>query len=93
MTLGLCLVFVLVVLSSPPRFRVVPSSIVCLRRRVRFCESVGGVVGRATTLRHWIQQSGVFSMTRPNHALQRTRRGRRGCNRGVPCAGSLSFCR
>jgi len=24
----------------------------------------------------------------PNHALQRTRRGRRGCNRGVPCAGS-----
>jgi hypothetical protein len=28
--------------------------------------------------------------TRPNHALQRTRRGRRGCNRCVPCAGSLS---
>jgi hypothetical protein len=27
----------------------------------------------------------------PNHALQRTRRGRRGCNRGVPCAGSLSL--
>jgi hypothetical protein len=26
-----------------------------------------------------------------NHALQRTRRGRRGCNRGVPCAGSLSL--
>src|ERR1041384_5730689 len=27
---------------------------------------------------------------RPNHALQRTRRERRGCNRGVPCAGSLA---
>jgi len=27
----------------------------------------------------------------PNHALQRTRRGRRGCNRCVPCAGSLSL--
>ena len=26
-----------------------------------------------------------------NHALQRTRRGRRGCNRCVPCAGSLSL--
>ena len=26
-----------------------------------------------------------------NHALQRTRRERRGCNRGVPCAGSLSL--
>ena len=29
-------------------------------------------------------------MTWSNHALQRTRRGRRGCNRGVPRAGSLS---
>jgi hypothetical protein len=28
-----------------------------------------------------------------NHALQRTRRERRGCNRCVPWAGSLSFCR
>ena len=28
---------------------------------------------------------------RPNHALQRTRRERRGCNRCVPCAGSLSL--
>src|SRR5688572_28894943 len=27
---------------------------------------------------------------RPNHALQRTRRERRGCHRCVPCAGSLS---
>ncbi len=26
-----------------------------------------------------------------NHALQRTRRERRGCNRGVPRAGSLSL--
>jgi hypothetical protein len=26
-----------------------------------------------------------------NHALQRTRRGRRGCKRCVPCAGSLSL--
>jgi len=26
-----------------------------------------------------------------NHALQRTRRKRRGCNRCVPCAGSLSL--
>jgi hypothetical protein len=30
-------------------------------------------------------------MTRPNKALQRTRRGRRGCTRHVPCAGSLSL--
>ena len=28
---------------------------------------------------------------RPNHALQRTRRRRRGCKRCVPCAGSLSL--
>ena len=27
----------------------------------------------------------------PNHALQRTRRERRGCSRGIPCAGSLSL--
>ena len=27
----------------------------------------------------------------PNHALQRTRRERRGCNHRVPCAGSLSL--
>jgi hypothetical protein len=27
----------------------------------------------------------------PDHWLQRTRRERRGCNRCVPCAGSLSF--
>ena len=27
----------------------------------------------------------------PNHALQRTRRERRGCNRSVPRAGSLSL--
>ncbi len=27
----------------------------------------------------------------PNHALQRTRRERRGCNRRVPWAGSLSL--
>ena len=26
-----------------------------------------------------------------NHALQRTRRERRGCNPRVPCAGSLSL--
>jgi len=26
-----------------------------------------------------------------NHALQQTRRERRGCSRGVPCAGSLSL--
>src|SRR5262245_48029947 len=30
-------------------------------------------------------------MTTPNHALQRTRRERRGCNRCLPCAGSLSL--
>ena len=36
--------------------------------------------------------SGLDMMTLwPNHALQRTRRGRRGCNRGVPRAGSLSL--
>ena len=37
----------------------------------------------------------IYSVTpmnrRPNHALQRTRRERRGCNRCVPCAGSLSL--
>jgi hypothetical protein len=30
-------------------------------------------------------------MTRPNHALQRTRRERRSCNRCLPCAGSLTY--
>ena len=29
--------------------------------------------------------------TSPNHLLQRTRPSRRGCNRGVPWAGSLSL--
>ncbi len=33
----------------------------------------------------------VFLGTRPNHVLQRTRRERRGCNRCVPSAGSLSL--
>jgi hypothetical protein len=33
----------------------------------------------------------VTQMMSPNHALQRTRRERRGCNRRVPCAGSLSL--
>jgi hypothetical protein len=27
----------------------------------------------------------------PNHALQRTRREHHGCNRCLPCAGSLSL--
>jgi hypothetical protein len=27
----------------------------------------------------------------PNHAVQRTRLERRDCNRGFPCAGSLSL--
>jgi hypothetical protein len=31
-----------------------------------------------------------MSTQRPNQALQRTRRGRRGCNRRLPCAGSLT---
>src|ERR1051326_1719442 len=31
----------------------------------------------------------VLASPAPNQALQRTRRGRRGCNRCVPCAGSL----
>lgn len=42
--------------------------------------------------------SGCFIMiselrltTRANHSLQRARRVRRNCNRGVPWAGSLSF--
>ena len=30
-------------------------------------------------------------MNAPNHALQRTRRERRGCNHCVPRAGSLSL--
>src|SRR5882672_1073519 len=33
----------------------------------------------------------MTTVTRPNHALQRTRRGRPGCNRCVPFAGSLSL--
>lgn len=32
-----------------------------------------------------------LTMLTPNHALQRTRRERRGCNRGVPRAESLSL--
>ena len=35
--------------------------------------------------------SATTNIERPNHALQRTRRERRGCNRCVPCAGSLSL--
>jgi hypothetical protein len=31
------------------------------------------------------------AQARPNHALQRTRRKRRGCNRRLSCAGSLSL--
>src|SRR5262249_14801922 len=44
-----------------------------------------------------VQNQLFASLVRPkvgwsaNHALQRTRRGRRGCNRCVPCAGSLSL--
>jgi hypothetical protein len=34
---------------------------------------------------------GVMIYKWPNHALQQTRRERRGCNRGVPCSGSLSL--
>jgi hypothetical protein len=33
----------------------------------------------------------IDTLTWPNHALQRTRREHRGCNRGVPRAGSLSL--
>jgi hypothetical protein len=32
-----------------------------------------------------------MTLTPPNHALHRTRRERRGCNRYVPYAGSLSL--
>ena len=32
-----------------------------------------------------------MTLTPPNHALQRTRPSRYGCNRGVPWAGSLSL--
>ena len=32
-----------------------------------------------------------MARTRPNHALHLNRRERRGCNRCVPCAGSLSL--
>jgi len=35
--------------------------------------------------------SSGYTMTLPNHALQRTRHERRGCNRSVPHAGSLSL--
>jgi hypothetical protein len=41
--------------------------------------------------RRWKRLMGELRATRPNNALQRTRRGRRGCNRCVPCAGSLSL--
>ena len=35
--------------------------------------------------------SGLGVSLAANHALQRTRRERRGCNPCVPCAGSLSL--
>ena len=39
-----------------------------------------------------VHQTAMQVMTEPpNHALQRTRRERRGCSRCVPCAGSLSL--
>ncbi len=34
-----------------------------------------------------------IEMKQANHALQRTRPSRSGCNQRVPCAGSLSLCR
>ena len=40
---------------------------------------------------HSSAQVSSMTRTRPNHALQRTRRVGRGCNRCVPCAGSLSL--
>ena len=50
--------------------------------------------GMSTFGRDWqtLIHSRKMWLTRPNHALQRTRRERRGCNR-VPCAGSLSLSR
>ena len=39
----------------------------------------------------FLRQTTTMKTTRPNHALQRTRRERCGCNRCVPRAGSLSL--
>src|SRR6266850_4190427 len=48
-------------------------------------------LGRSSLMQDRIQ-SDIFRDLWPNHALQRlTRRGRRGCSRCVPCAGSLSL--
>jgi hypothetical protein len=41
--------------------------------------------------KRWRRLMRELHATRPNHALQRTRRGRRGGHRSVPCAGSLSL--
>lgn len=62
------------------------------------CVWRGSILSRATRrvvgTRRFLQvQTEEFSMCNvivlANHALQRTRRERRGCNRCVPCAGSL----
>ncbi len=40
--------------------------------------------------RRWRRLMSELRATPPNHALQRSRRERHGCNRCVPCAGSLN---
>ena len=49
----------------------------------------GACVGRSLVL--LMDTMTPFLKPRPNHALQRTRRERRGCNRRFPCAGPLSL--
>lgn len=57
-----------------------------------FARLVGDCRARRRIRHTFYQMLGhVMDMLRPNHELQRTRRGRRGCNRCVPCAGSLNL--
>jgi len=72
--------------------KILASDFSATRGRRRFVFSESGCFRRWSSTDHIC--SPVFcggTDMRPNHALQRTRRERRGCNPCVPCAGSLSM--
>ena len=66
------------------------------RGRLMLPHSDGGGMSRRQFARRWsapeiCRQCVIVRGVRPNHALQRTRPSRPGCNRRVPRAGSLSL--
>ena len=74
------------------RSRSVLPHLLCLRalQHCRLC-SVVQTLGEARRQVRRQEAARQMTTTRPNHALQRTRHERRGCNRCVPRAGSLSL--